>query len=122
MGLDEVVRRRRREREALLARARAYAATLERRLALRAVAVFGSVARGDFNVWSDIDVLVVADHLPAKVTDRFAALLPWPAGVQPIAWTVDEWHLQLARRNRIAVEALERGVWLRGSPEELRGQ
>jgi hypothetical protein len=33
--------------------------------------------------------------------------------------TPAEWHDQLARRNPMAREALERGVWLVGSPHEL---
>lgn len=38
--------------------------------------VFGSVARGDFNLWSDIDVLVVADNLPERWLDRLGRLAP----------------------------------------------
>ncbi|MGH8908620.1 MAG: nucleotidyltransferase family protein [Egibacteraceae bacterium] len=45
----------------------------------RAVVIFGSVARGDFNDTSDIDVLVVAERLPARATDRLAALGAYPS-------------------------------------------
>lgn len=38
--------------------------------------VFGSVARGHFNLWSDIDVLVVADNLPERWLDRLGRLAP----------------------------------------------
>jgi uncharacterized protein len=75
--------------------------------------VIGSVARADFNRWSDIDVLVIADRFAERVLDRLTAL------VQPIPWTPAEWHDQLARRNPMPREALERGVWLVGSPDEL---
>lgn len=39
---------------------------------------------------------------------------PWP-----VVWTVPEWARARARRNPIAVEAAERGVWLRGTPTGL---
>lgn len=38
-----------------------------------AVLPFGSVARGDFNLWSDVDVLVVSDALPAHPLARSTA-------------------------------------------------
>lgn len=116
-----VLGRRRAERAALLERAGTFAADLPDHLEVRAVVVFGSVARGDFNQWSDIDVLVVADQLPERFLDRHGALGPPVPPVQPFAWTVPEWHRQVGRRNPIAVEALERGIWLVGDPNVLSG-
>lgn len=82
--------------------------------------VFGSVARGDFNLWSDIDVVVVADHLPDRLLDRLDAIGQRPR-VQPVPWTPDEWTSQHARNNPIVAECLERGVWLVGGPETVSG-
>jgi predicted nucleotidyltransferase len=114
-----VLARRRREREDLLGTARQYAARLSPALGVRTVCVFGSVARGDFNLWSDIDVLVVAESLPLSPLQRLEALgEPLPL-VQPVAWTPSEFAERAGRRDPIAVEALERGVWLVGSPEVL---
>jgi uncharacterized protein len=75
----------RRERERLLGLAREYVERLSRRLPLVAAAVVGSVARGDFNVWSDVDVLVVAEGLPERTPDRGSLLVAdAPGGVQPV--------------------------------------
>ena len=42
--------------------------------------VFGSVAHGDFNLWSDIDdVVVAARHLPDRLVDRLEAVGSRPA-------------------------------------------
>jgi hypothetical protein len=77
------------------------------------------VARGDFNVWSDIDVLVIADKLPERLPDRLAALGDHaPPGIQAVGWTPEELARQAKRRNPIAVEALERGVVISG-PDAL---
>jgi predicted nucleotidyltransferase len=110
---NRVLKRREHERERLLGVARDYVAGLPPDI--RAAVVFGSVARGDFNLWSDVDLLLVADAFPHRWQDRLDLLPPRPAAVQPIAWTVAEWAQQLARNNPIAREALEWGVWLRGS-------
>jgi hypothetical protein len=119
MALETVIRRRREARDRLVARARTFAAALGADPRTRAVVVFGSVARGDFNLWSDVDVLVVADGVTARALDRLDALPPWPPGVQPLVWSVDEWRTHLAGGNPIAVEAVRRGLWLVGSPEAL---
>ncbi len=116
MNVDAVLARRQAEREALLGRARRFAEDLDSSLGVRAVVVFGSVARGDFNRWSDIDVLVVADRLPERALERLDLLPPWPGRVQPVAWTPAEFAHNVARGNPIAVEAAECGVWLRGEP------
>lgn len=116
-----IIERRRAEQRELVARARQFADALDPALGVRAVVVFGSVARGDFNKWSDIDVLVVAEALPDRVLERCDALGSLPPGVQPVAWTPAEWTLQCSRRNPITAEAVDGGVWLVGSPERLDG-
>jgi hypothetical protein len=111
-----VALRRQAERRQRLALAETLAARLDD-LAVRAVAVFGSVARGDFNAWSDIDVLVVADDLPERWLDRLGLLAERaPAGVSAMAWTSAEWAQELARHNPIAAEVLDTGVIIRGAP------
>lgn len=119
MSRHPVIERRRAERQALLDRAVTFVRSLPPSLGLRAAVVVGSVARGDFNRWSDIDVVVVADHLPAGWLDRLDALGPRPGLVQPVAWTPSEWRRQLERGNPLAREGVEAGVWLAGSAEML---
>jgi len=122
MGVEHVLRRRRAWRDGLIEDARRFVHDVERRLELRAAVVIGSVARGDFNQWSDVDVLVIADALPERGLDRLKALDPRPAMIQPIPWTPEEWRRALARGNPMAAEARDRGVWLLGSPADLRAE
>jgi len=86
---------------------------------VRAVVVFGSVARGDWHADSDIDVLVVADGFSATPQTRLAALDPRPPRVEPVAWTPEEHRSHRRGRNPIAVEVASDGVWLVGSADEL---
>lgn len=49
--------------------------------------IYGSVARGDFNFWSDVDVLVVAEKLPDRPLERLEMLIQFaPPMVEPIGY------------------------------------
>jgi UTP:GlnB (protein PII) uridylyltransferase len=110
------------ERERLIALARAYAQRLCRRVPVTAVVVAGSVARGDFNVWSDVDVVVVAEALPERAVDRAALLLSdAPGGVQPIGYTPPELAEARRRGDRLVCSALSDGIVVFGSDRALSG-
>jgi predicted nucleotidyltransferase len=111
-----VLERRRTEQRALLERAERFASALDADLQVSAVVVFGSVARGDFNLWSDVDVLVVVAHADDATVDRVRSAGRDVGLVAPVVWTPAELRGQLGRRDPIAVESIERGVWLVGSP------
>lgn len=106
---------RREAKARLTALARKFVERASDRIRIVAAVLVGSVARGDFNVWSDIDVVVIAEALPERFLERQALLLEHaPPGVQPVAFTVAEFRTALAKGNRLAREALEAGVPLAG--------
>ena len=108
------------ERERLIALAREYADRLSRRIPVTAVVVAGSVARGDFNVWSDVDVVVVAEALPARAVDRAALLLAdAPGGVQPIGYSSSELAKASRRGDQLVRSALNDGIVVFGSDSSL---
>ena len=113
--MADVLAERRRERERLIDLGRDYVERLSTRLEVEAAAVVGSVARGDFNVWSDVDVVVIVEGLPARAPDRSGLLLvDAPPRVQPVGFSKDEFVAALGKRNPLAHEGVERGVVLRG--------
>lgn len=113
--MADPVARRRDEWSRLIALARQYVAGLPDDVKIVAAAVVGSVARGDFNVWSDIDVVLVAEHLPASILERQSLLLRSATpGIQPVGFEPAEFRAALAKRNRLACEVLEAGVPLVG--------
>lgn len=102
----------------MIARARAYVATLEGHLDIVGAGVIGSVARGDFNVWSDIDLLVIAVALPVRYLDRASLLAMAPApGIQAVAFTPEELVAALAKRDPRVVELRRDGVLVAGERE-----
>lgn len=119
-GPGPVIAGRVHDRTQLIERARRYAASLEPSLAVRAVVVFGSVARGDFNLWSDLDVLVVADNLPEDRFERHQLVLRSATEpVSVVAWTPGEWAERLAKADPIAIEAVGVGVIVAGRLADL---
>lgn len=100
-----VIERRRAEQDERIQLASAWALTLAKTLDVSAVVVFGSTARGDFNKWSDVDILVVSDALPDGARRRLELLMSnTPPGLQPIGWTPSELDLRRARHDPIAIE------------------
>lgn len=106
---------RRSEQAQLIEVAREYVRRASARIPVIAAAVVGSVARGDFNVWSDIDVVLVAEELPERAPDRQGLLLePSTPGIQPVGFTRAEFQAALRKGNRLAREAVGVGVPLVG--------
>lgn len=98
MSPHPVIARRLAEQEERIGLAAAWAGRLQARLTIDAVVVFGSTARGDFNKWSDIDVLVIADGLPTDVREALELLTTdAPPGLQPVGWS----RAELARRRNL---------------------
>mgnify|MGYP005856628895 CR=1 FL=1 len=113
--MGDVLARRRAEGERLLGLAREYVRRLSSAVRVRAAWVVGSVARGDFNVWSDVDVVVVSDALPERIPDRAELLAAdAPPGVQAVGYSSDGFRAALRRGDPLAVSAVREGVILRG--------
>ncbi|MDQ3679183.1 MAG: nucleotidyltransferase domain-containing protein [Actinomycetota bacterium] len=111
-----VIVRRRAEQAHLVQRAAAWAQRLAGRLPLDAAVVFGSAARGDFNRWSDVDVLVVSVALPDDARQRLEVLMDdAPPGIQPVGWTPEELARRRSEGDPIARECDEVGRTVYGA-------
>jgi len=93
----------------------AYLKSLFDKLSPSFVVLYGSAARGDFGVGSDVDILIVAEELPAKLDDRLRLLFsinPTTAPLEPIGYTPKEFEELLRRRQATALYAMEEGILL----------
>jgi uncharacterized protein len=114
--MADILAERAREQDALIELARGYVRRLAADTDLVAAFVVGSVARGDFNAWSDVDVVVVADNLPSRAPDRAQALgQSAPPRVQPVGFTPMEFRAAHAKGNPLVREAMEIGIQLAGA-------
>jgi predicted nucleotidyltransferase len=72
--------------------------------------LYGSVARGDYNLWSDIDFLVISDELPENPLKRpefLYSLTETPIEVK--GYTRNEFLNMIEKRNPIALDSLVDG-------------
>jgi predicted nucleotidyltransferase len=113
-----VIERRRAEQREKIACVDRYIRTLKLRLPIEGAWVVGSVARGDFNVWSDIDVVVVAPGLPLQLLARADLFHDKPPGLQIVAYTPQEFDAALEKKNPLTIEATTVGVELAQSGEK----
>ena len=112
--LDPNISERLKERERALGKAMEFARCVKGKLGRVTVVLYGSYARGDFNEWSDIDVLIIAEQLPENPIERLSLIedcMARVAGVEPLLLTPN--MMRKMRGKNLAVrEALEKGVVL----------
>lgn len=75
---------------------------------------FGSYARGDWGVGSDVDVVVIVASAERPFAERSldwdASTLPVPADV--LVYTGDEWERLRNSRNRFVEQIVREAVWI----------
>ncbi|WP_238988815.1 nucleotidyltransferase domain-containing protein [Calorimonas adulescens] len=71
--------------------------------------MIGSVARGNFNESSDIDVIIISDKIPKSYKNRGELLYEYVFdAIEPKGYTTDEFKFIYRKRNPI--EAVSKGV------------
>ncbi len=104
----EVIERRKKERIEL---AMEFVRSLEELRPLTAI-VIGSTARGYFNEWSDIDVVIISNKFPDDPLRRFDLVeKPLRPGIEPIPLRMSD-LLRLVRKRAPVVEDMRQGVFL----------
>lgn len=103
------------DRATVEAAARAFAGVeAERRPGLLRLGYFGSYARGDAGVGSDLDLVAVLEssHLPfeRRAADWDLTRLPVPAEI--LVYTAGEWAAMKARGDRFARVLRTESVWV----------
>ena len=85
---------------------------------LLALGYFGSYARGDYGVGSDLDLVVVVESSPHPFVERAAYLplerLPVPA--EALVYTKEEWRRLLEKDTRFSRVLKAETRWLVGPP------
>jgi len=104
----EILRERRRIREQVIEKARRWAGSIPFKTSAILV---GSYARGDFNLWSDIDVIVITES-DSRPVERLKNMEN-PPGFEVIPLTPKEFRRLVEKKNPLALEALSRGIVLR---------
>ncbi|HMF34154.1 MAG TPA: nucleotidyltransferase domain-containing protein [Candidatus Lokiarchaeia archaeon] len=91
---------------------------LTNKLAVNGIILFGSRARGDFQPYSDVDILVVADFGAATFFDRIRKVLQVPFDgphIEAFCFTPQELEEQLLGGHVTVLDSFEEGKVLFGS-------
>lgn len=115
-GEVEVAEERRRMKAAALESARRFVELAEEVLGPVTAVVVGSYARGDFNAWSDVDLLVVSpnfDRNPLRRFDQLSEAVKAGPALEVIPLTPEEFGRQVRLGTPLAEEALTVGVVIR---------
>ena len=84
---------------------------LRGRLGKLTAIVYGSVSRGDFNLGSDVDILIISEGLPNHPLERMEVLFSChEPPLEPKGYTQAEFRALLAKRNSAIAEILKEGI------------
>ncbi len=110
--MHKVLQKRKEQQKQLVELAKSYAQALNKQLGGPVTAILtGSVARGDFNLHSDIDVLVVSAKLPADPLERSKLLYSVaPPRVEPKGFSPEEFQAFKSKNNPLITDALSYGI------------
>ena len=86
------------------------------------IGYFGSYARGDWGVGSDLDVIIIVDRSAAPFETRAAQwdATDLPVPVDVLVYTKDEWE-SLPQQGRFHSVVMQEAVWVLNRPEEQPG-
>ena len=104
----EIIEKRKRQRVEMIEQVTEFAKELKLKCT---VLLIGSYARGDFNLWSDVDLLIIGEFkgTPVERLKNFNL----PPGYEAILLTPDEVAKKRKKNDRFISESFENGVILR---------
>ncbi|MFA4030369.1 MAG: hypothetical protein GDYSWBUE_002103 [Candidatus Fervidibacterota bacterium] len=111
--MQEVLKRRKAQQAELIKAAEKFAEKLRQNLGSLTAWIFGSVAKGTFKTWSDIDVFIVAENLPDHPMQRLKLLYRYACeGIEPKGWALSEFLTHLGEGNKQLLAMLRERILL----------
>lgn len=111
--MQEVLELRRKQQLERIEVARRFVKKLRADIGPLTAWVYGSVAKGTFKSWSDVDVFIVAENLPEHPLQRLDLLYQHTTeGIEPKAWTKSEFLSRLEKRDKQLLAMLEKRILL----------
>ncbi|BBG23150.1 hypothetical protein IC006_0434 [Sulfuracidifex tepidarius] len=110
--MEDVISRRERERREVIEKAMTYVNSLQGRYTSFLI---GSYSRGDFNVWSDVDILLIGEFNGNPV-ERLLRL-DFPPGFEVIPINEGEFDKAIRKNNPVIWDVKNKGIVLRDDLE-----
>ncbi|MCL7384494.1 MAG: nucleotidyltransferase domain-containing protein [Thaumarchaeota archaeon] len=107
--------------EYVMERVRSYAEELVSKRIAETVILFGSLAKGTYSPFSDIDVLILVEDASPNPLDRISKYIDpkLPLDIEPRVLTINEFFNIIKEERRFGREILENGIVLAGKREIL---
>lgn len=83
------------------------------KLSPRSIILYGSMATRRFGAGSDIDIIVISEHLPENFLDRLNLLFklnPTTVPIEPLGYKPNEFLKMIRRRHPTALYAVSEGI------------
>ncbi|MCX8189117.1 MAG: nucleotidyltransferase domain-containing protein [Nitrososphaeria archaeon] len=83
------------------------------KISLRSIILYGSMATRRFGVGSDVDIIVISDHLPENFLDRLNLLFKLnhtTAPIEPLGYKPNEFLKMIRKRHPTALYAVSEGI------------
>lgn len=98
------------EQNNLFLEAEEYTKRLKKVLGPISAAIYGSVVRGDFNIGSDIDIVVISDALAKDPLERMEVLHRYAQGrEEPKGYRLDEFIKMIKRKHPTTIGIIKEG-------------
>ena len=98
------------EQNNLFLEATEYIKRLKEVLGPISAAIYGSVVRGDFNIGSDIDIVVISDALAKDPLERMKVLFRYTRGrEEPKGYRLNEFRKMIKRKHPTAIGIMNEG-------------
>jgi predicted nucleotidyltransferase len=111
IAMLKALEKKQRQREEFLEIGRTYAEKLRGRLGKLTAIVYGSVSRGDFNLGSDVDILIISEGLPHHPLERMEVLYSChEPPLEPKGYTHTEFQTLLAKHSSVLAEVLRNSI------------
>ncbi|MGB9729629.1 MAG: nucleotidyltransferase domain-containing protein [Thermoprotei archaeon] len=59
--MEKILKERKKQRNSIIKEVRTFAKKVKRKLGKVTIVLYGSYVRGDFNLWSDVDILIISE-------------------------------------------------------------
>ncbi|MEN2975300.1 MAG: nucleotidyltransferase domain-containing protein [Candidatus Caldarchaeales archaeon] len=105
----------------VLREVKSYAEKIVGRGLAKLVVLFGSLAKGTYTPFSDIDILIVVEDIAKNPLDRIPVYIDprLPLDVEPRIFTVEEFFKIVKERRKFAEEIIFHGLFLAGDERLL---
>ena len=104
----EIIERRIKERDKIINDTKKYALSLKFKCS---AILIGSYSRGDFNLWSDVDILIIG-NFSGNPVERINSI-DFPPGYEIIPLNMEELNKKIAKNDKFIIDSFRDGVVLR---------